>query len=204
MKQSKLNLFIDNIVQKLISRQLVEPADAAIYAFGIRTMIIQSMHFIIIVVLGILTNALWENLLFLFAFLILRVNAGGYHAPTNLLCYLITFVTDLAVLLLIIFFPAAQYTTYIIIIALAAAAVLFRLAPVENEQKLLDTVESSVYYRRTVIITLLLLAAIVLTLYFDMAKPAFILMLSISVTSLFVAIGYQQNKKNARLRAFNQ
>lgn len=204
MKQSKLNIFIDNIVQQLISRQLVEQSDAAIYAFGIRTMIIQVLHFLIIVLLGILTDALWENLLFLLAFLILRVNAGGYHAPTNLLCYLITFVTDLAVLLLIIYFPAEQYTAYIIIAALTAAAVLFRLAPVENSQKLLDTVESSVYYRRTVIITLVLLAAIMLTLYFNMAKPAFILMLSIAVTSLFVTIGYHQNKKNAPLRAFNQ
>lgn len=195
MSKSKLNLFVDAIVNRLISRHLVNPADAAIYAFGIRSFIIQFLHFLIVVGLSLLADAFWENMLFLFAFLILRVNAGGYHAPTNLLCYLITFITDLVVLMLILYFPAAQYPLITVGTAAIAAVILFKLAPVENEHKLLDTVESVVYYRRTVIITLLKLGIICTAFYFGFTKLTFILTLSLAVTSLFVAVGHYQNQQ---------
>lgn len=51
--------------------------------------------------IGFTFGMVWQSVLFTAAYMTLRVYAGGYHAPTQLRCYILSFIMVVTALLLI-------------------------------------------------------------------------------------------------------
>ena len=86
-------------------------------------------------------------MVFLFTYIFLRSNAGGYHAKTPLRCYLLSTV------IVVVALSGIQYVPWNIQIAvpvlLVSCVIIVGRAPMEDANKPLDAIEKLVYKKRT-------------------------------------------------------
>lgn len=117
----------------------------------------------------------------------LRIYAGGYHARTQLRCYISSVVLIVAVLLAIEFIP---WTNFIVItISIVSGLIIFILSPVEDMNKPLDAAEVKVYGKKTRIILGLELCALVLLVGFGMKIIVSCISVSLFVQCVMLILG---------------
>ncbi len=74
----------------LIHHQVISAEKQRIYIYGFEVIYSTIVGFCSILCLGIISHAILETLVFLFYFTMIRLFAGGYHAPTYGSCFLLT------------------------------------------------------------------------------------------------------------------
>lgn len=92
---------------------------------------------------------IWHGLqfvLFTAAYMTLRVYAGGYHAPTQVRCYILSFIMVVTALLLIDWISISKYVAFISIVAVSGCIYLF--SPPEHVNKPLSEGERKAYKRK--------------------------------------------------------
>lgn len=142
----------------------IQETDREIYLFGFYQGLIFLLNLVTALLTGIILNMFLESVLFLILFIPLRVFAGGYHAKTQLRCYVMSTVTTAIILCLISFLQknmgVGAFTLYII-----SACIIWKLAPVQDKNKPLDLNEQ-IKYRKNVRKLLILISCIVGCLFF--------------------------------------
>ncbi len=92
----------------------------------------------------------WQSIVLMATYLPLRSYAGGYHAKTQVQCYVSSVVLTSSILLAIKFIP---WTNFICLgVAIFTGVIIFVFAPMEDHNKPLDQREIVVYRRWTRII----------------------------------------------------
>lgn len=186
---------IEKIVHCLVIRSMISIEEREIYLFGIRTMFIQILHMLIIIIMGFYLGLVLESIFFLFSYMPLRVNAGGYHAPNNKLCFGITIIMDLVVLTVIKFMPLSWIPSFSIVISLLFIPFIVKFAPVENTKKLLDVEEKNIYAKRTKRILSGIFVGMCLFLFLNEDRIVLVLALSILAASSMIFASLLQNMK---------
>lgn len=138
-----MNYITDVIVQFMLKHSIIEAEDAEIYQFGFNQLIFISINLITTVIIGIVFSMLFESIIFLVSYMVVRVYAGGYHAKTQFKCYIISsFFIVLALL-------GVKYIIWegiaSIVAITIAAIVIYKLSPVETPNKPLDEIETKIY-----------------------------------------------------------
>lgn len=136
--------------------------DKDIYTYACELIISSVVNIIVGVVISILMNKLFEGLIFMVCFALLRGVAGGYHAKTHFRC-ITTFACILTLSLLLLNFA----TPHIVIIVLGAISVvvIFFLAPMEHENKPITPETRIILKRNSCIIAVVLFSIIVIGTY---------------------------------------
>lgn len=151
------------IADSLVRAGVAPTEDKALYEYGIRQGILTVINIVTAVLIGLLLGMVWQTVVFLIAYTPIRTNAGGYHAGTPFMCYLLSIPMMLAVLSGIKFIPWNGYLVLMVIIF--AGIAVFLLAPVEDMNKPLDQLEVKVYKKRSrIILTFLSIVAVILWL----------------------------------------
>lgn len=137
----------EGIVDSLITHEIICKKDRSLYTYGFHQGFILLGNMFTTVVIGWIYGAILEGLVFLSAYIFLRLNAGGYHAKTPLRCYLLSTVIVIAAL------SGIQYIPWNVLIAasvlLVSCVIIVGLAPMEDADKPLDSIEKLVYKKRT-------------------------------------------------------
>lgn len=123
---------------------LSEEEKIEVISFGIKRGKILLFSGAGILLLGCLFNVVRESMVFLLALYSLRIYAGGYHAKTQTRCL------ALSIIIVSIGFGSIKYfsgrgNNILFFGALIAGALIWKLAPVENQNKLLDNREKREY-----------------------------------------------------------
>ena len=113
--------------------------------------------------LSLLLNATIETIVFLIAYMSLRIWSGGYHAKTYARCFLSTNLTYLAVFAFSRMLPALESVWPSLILLFAANTVIFVRAPVRNKHHPLS--EERYRRNRRIARTLLLIYDFVFVLF---------------------------------------
>ena len=150
-----------------------------------------------IVLLGYLFNVPKESVAFLFSLYFLRIYAGGYHAKTQTRCLV------LSAMIVCIGFGSIKYLSgwskdILFFGALMAGSIVWKLAPVENQNKLLDDVEKKEYAKKARIVLLCQVSVLVWTYYFDCTEVFMGVVLAVVITAVGVVGGKIQNKKMSK------
>jgi accessory gene regulator B len=97
--------------------------------------------------IGLALSFLAESMVFLATYMLIRTYAGGYHAKTQLGCYIFSTVAVTVILLGIkhIIFSCFIY----LIAALISATVIYVLSPIENINKPLSQKEKILYGKKS-------------------------------------------------------
>ena len=95
----------ERVVESLISLGVVPSEDKDIYVYGIGQGTVLLVNLISVIIIGLLLGMVWQSLVFILAYIPIRSYAGGYHASTQLRCYILSNAVVVAVLLAIKLVP---------------------------------------------------------------------------------------------------
>lgn len=189
-----LKLLSDKLAQKLVDHSVVSADDLELYQFGIQGLIVKTVHIITYLIIGLLFHQVFEVILFTFAYVSLREYAGGYHAGTQVRCYLFSCLLIIIAMTLTHFMIRDGFNVIIIIMLLLFSSLfIFFLSPVEDKNKPLDDGETHRYKK---ISRIILLVEVVLTLVFlglRLNTIAFVVSLSLSILAFMLIAGKTKN-----------
>lgn len=141
------------VTQQLVQKNIIEFEDYDIYMYGLQMFIASIFKGIGIFAIFYGLGWLKEAIVFIMAFGILRINAGGYHSSTYFRCFILTIITMIISIVLAIFI--IPYTFMILPILVISILLVLQYAPVDTPNKPLSNEEYLVYRKRSIIVVLL-------------------------------------------------
>ncbi|MDF2611656.1 MAG: putative processing-secretion protein [Lachnospiraceae bacterium] len=175
------------ITDSLINNGVITYQDKDLYTYGLKQGFLMILNIITAILIGILFGMVWQSLVFLLAYIPLRTYAGGYHAKTQLRCYLFSIVIMSAALLGIKLIPLTSFIC--LIITLISGGVIFLLAPVEDRNKPLDQTERKVFKSRTGIILFFDIATLQLMLVLGQQQLSVCILMVLVILSIMLILG---------------
>lgn len=134
-----LHFISENIAAFLFDKDSDYPLE--VYTYGIELMISSLIGMTLIIIIGLITNRLFEAIVYIVTLFAVRSFSGGYHANSYLKCNIIYMTAFVAVFLLndfiLEYLNFAKFYIYGFIL-LSVLAVLFKFSPVENKNKKID------------------------------------------------------------------
>lgn len=191
-----MNYITDLIVQFMLKHSVIEAEDAEIYKFGFNQLIFVSINLMTTVIIGILFSMIFESVIFLVSYMVVRVYAGGYHAKTQFRCYIIS---SLFIVLALLGVRYINWEGFLSIIAITISAmIIFKLSPVETKNKPLDDIERKIYttksHQRVVTIYALCIVSMLLNYEAIFKSVA----MAIIILSFVLLIGHQMNIRDEK------
>lgn len=142
---------LERIVNFMEENGSIQSEYREVYIFALQTIVVYAFNIATGVVIGIFMKELLYCMIFLTAFILLRQEAGGYHAPGWKSCYFLS--CGILVLTLLWVKEEFAYQTYITMIAaLAAGTGIILFAPLEDKNKPLEEEEKKVLGKKVRII----------------------------------------------------
>ena len=138
---------MENVWKGMKTAGNIDEEDKEIYLFGFYQGLVFLLNIATALFTGIILDMFLESILFLICFIPLRIFAGGYHAKTQLRCYIMSTATT-AVLLYLIDVTQRNMGVYVIILYIIAVCIIWKLAPVQDKNKPLDLDERKKYRKR--------------------------------------------------------
>ncbi len=171
----------------MVQNEIISSEDKEIYVYGLEQGFILLVNILTTLLIGFLFNKVLETIVFLVTYIPLRIYAGGYHARTQLRCYISSVVLIVSALLAIEFIP---WTNFIVItISTISGLIIFILSPVEDMNKPLDTAEVKVYGKKARMILGLELVVLILLMVFGVENVAECVSTSLLVMSAMLILG---------------
>lgn len=119
-----------------------------VHEYGFEKLLASAVNFMFAFGFGLLLGIPLQALIFYVAYSLLRVYAGGYHADTQLRCFLIS----IGVMASCMYIIKNQHIWNLPVVfyglLLLCCAILMFIAPVDSVNKVLDSLEKKVYRRR--------------------------------------------------------
>lgn len=180
-------------VDRLVAHRIINDEDMEIYRFGLESVLLKAIHYVSMLFVGLLLGMLPETILFLITYAAIRAYAGGYHANTRGVCYVLSWVTILSVLLIARFSPVGITGVLAVAFIVLSFPVIFIFAPVENSAKPLDALECT-HYKKRARITLMLLSSLGLILAFVLPGPLGLIMAEcLALEAVMMLLGMWKN-----------
>ncbi len=154
------------VTQYFIIKNIVTEKQREICEYILHTWLIKSVFMIIAFSIAIINNSVIETSLFLFVTLSLRRRTGGYHANSEIACFIISTVTTIISVEYLAFFISEMQFEYIFLIYLISVFVLFRFAPINHPNMNMSKKEMSAHKMKMksqiIIISLVIIIMIIL------------------------------------------
>ncbi|MBR3771798.1 MAG: accessory gene regulator B family protein [Clostridium sp.] len=179
------------LVDRLIQDGAVEEEDREIYEYGFNQGIVMLINILCTILIGLCMGMLLEVLVFMATYIPLRTFGGGFHAKTQVRCFIYSNLLVVGILLLSRFI--AHSSIAYLILGLLGTIVVMRMAPVEDKNKPLDEIECRVYGKKArCILGLDLLLAIALQLlgFHNLVSTVLV---SVFALGVFLIMGYVKN-----------
>ncbi|WP_019229669.1 accessory gene regulator ArgB-like protein [Sedimentibacter sp. B4] len=178
---------IQRVTDELVSNKIIDSEDCELYTYGLQQGALILLNILTILIVGKIFGMLWESVVFMVTYIPLRTYAGGYHARTQLKCYISSVVLIVTVLLGIRFIP---WTNFICItIVIISGLIIYILSPVEDSNKPLDVAEVKVYGKKARMILALEFGVFILLVNLGVKSIATCLSISLLSLSMMLICG---------------
>jgi accessory gene regulator B len=149
-----------------------------IYTYGLELILSTILTICLIVSVSLLLGLLSESIIFMAFFAVLRMFAGGYHAPTYLNCLFMFTVLCFGTIYVAIFLTDNLYNPVVLILFILCLSIviIFFLAPVSSESKPLSTEEVKRYQKnsRMIVVSLAIITVIIFVIILNQINCAFV------------------------------
>lgn len=184
----KASIYIADILEQQ-NKFMAE--DKELYRYGIQQGLNLALNILTTMIIGCLCGMFYSSVLFLLSYMPLRSFCGGYHAKTHFRCYIYSVVMITCILLV------AKYLTFSAlvyeILILVGFTVILLLAPVEDQNKTLDSDEKRMFRKKACIIAILEVSIYHICLIVNLVNTYKILTISIFSLSILMIIGRIKN-----------
>ena len=130
----------------MVKEGIISEEDREIYLFGMKELISQIFAYSVMFEIGFAFGMLMETIVFIIVYMSLRVYAGGYHAPSQLACYILSFGMVIAALLLIRWLSVSEVVIVVSIVLMGG--MIYSMAPSEHKNKPLSENEKKIYKKK--------------------------------------------------------
>lgn len=151
---------IHRLVKCLARNGCIQPGQEEIVAFGLNEGIHSIMGAAVAILLGCFLGIGGQALIFLAAFIPLRIYAGGYHAQSRKACAFLSLLLILAVFVLLDTWRGSATVTFVL--GTVSAGIILCLGSTDNRNHRFSSGERRVYSgicRKMVLIEVVVLAA---------------------------------------------
>lgn len=173
---------MSKLLSILQTQGFVDDSNDKIVELGLQRLKTIVLDILFSLLVSFLFGDLIVGILFELSYCILRVYAGGYHAPTKFICTWFSYISVLLFLILIFFLPLGSIAMHMLLCAAMLSIVLF--SPVENKNKPLSSREKQVYRRNSLLIAAMELAAYLLLFFNNTALYAKTICLAICLVAI--------------------
>lgn len=184
---------MDGIWKQMQLSKGLQEDDKDIYLFGVYQGAILLLNICTALLIGVALNMLLEIVIYLICFLPLRIFAGGYHAKTQLRCYIMSSFTTVIILLGIQFLQQQEsiweFLSYIV-----SFGIIWRFAPVADANKPLLEKEHVIYQKKVRKVLLLLTGIAALTYFLGFNIISTVIEVSVCFLSVILLMGIYKNK----------
>ncbi|MGN9165753.1 accessory gene regulator ArgB-like protein [Tissierellaceae bacterium HCP3S3_D8] len=178
---------IEKMTSYFVINGIIEDEERDIYSYGLHQGLLIIINIMTAMLIGFIFKGLWEVIIFMMAYIPLRIYGGGYHAKTELRCYFFSVALIVISLLLIRSIPIVKFT--VLAIASISGVIVYVLAPVEDKNKPLDDIENKVYKRRTRIILAIEILAVLVLYILGFKEASLVISVAILMLSLMMIGG---------------
>jgi len=137
------NKLASSIVSRMERNAEIPPGDREIYLFGVWQGLFMLLNIATMILIGLISGAFLYVLVFALAYIPLRSFAGGYHAKTQVRCYIASIIMMVFVARASIILPLDSLLVAALLIVFSV--LIIALAPVGNANKPLDDLEIKAY-----------------------------------------------------------
>lgn len=137
------------VTDRLLSRNAIKDEDYEIYQYGLEQLFTSILNMLTLLVIGSIMGMIWQGIIFVLSFMLLRKYAGGYHASTPLGCYLLTTLIITVALSVMKYFEIS-ILIYLVLL-MVSSVIVYMLTPVEAVNKELDKIEKMIYRKKTIL-----------------------------------------------------
>jgi accessory gene regulator B len=187
-----VNVLLENIAEEmtflLLKNKIIKHEDSDIYIYGFQVMISSLMVTISLLTLGIALNKLLMTLVFMFVFVSLRINTGGYHANKFRECLTFSLIIYLMEILLVKFIPNEYKGIVSIILLSFGTSIIFAKAPIEHKNNPLTLKEKIKYKKISRMISLVLSIVILIGIFMKQDLIDYYLISSLTVMAVAILI----------------
>ena len=194
-----MDKLLDKIIEKMKKYNALtdDRENEEIVRAGLEIIITKAFFVIVIVIVGLLMQCLFESIIFSISFSMLREYGGGYHAETKIKCFVLSFFTLVVALGIITLMNNFQLLMMpMLIISIISVIYILCKAPVDTANKRLDKDEIRVYGNKARVLTVILLFAVILLLHFEINNLAFAVLTGIIIEAYLMIKGQIKNSRN--------
>ena len=152
-----------HITDKLIKHGRVDSDDRELFEYGIFLVISQIIYALVCIICGIVFKCIAESLVLYVSFNFARKYSGGFHASTELRCFIISSLSILCSVSLIKTFEIKDLRVPFIIFLAAASAVIIIFSPLDTDEKPLTKDEKVLFRKKSFLVLGVLLAVCIAT-----------------------------------------
>jgi len=124
-----------HVTSFLMKEGVIERDERDLYEYGISKFLEYLLASIVLLILGIVLNKVFETLFFFIAFFPIRTIAGGYHANSRLLCNTISLVVYLSNMLVNSWIYSVNTLSLTFSLIVVSLACVFPFAPVDHRNR---------------------------------------------------------------------
>ena len=152
-----------HITDKLIRHGRVDSDDRELFEYGIFLVISQMIYALVCIICGIVFKCIAESLVLYVSFNFARKYSGGFHASTELRCFIISSLSILCSVSLIKTFEIKDLCVPFIILLAAASAVIIIFSPLDTDEKPLTEDEKVLFRKKSFLVLGVLLTVCIAT-----------------------------------------
>lgn len=182
---------LEKLTDKLIKTQIIDEEEKELYIYGFKQGFILLINIITVIIIGLHFKMIWQSIVFMISYSLLRAYAGGYHTSTQLRCYLFSIIMIMSVLWGLSQIP--RNGTICFVITMISGIIIFKFAPVEDQNKPLSQLEQTVFKERTNIILIILIGHIVLFWFIGLWEISTCISVAVFVISIMLVLGKIKN-----------
>lgn len=177
-----------HITEKLIKHGRVDSDDRELFEYGIFLIISQMLYALVCIISGIIFKCIAESLVLYVSFNFARRYSGGFHASTELICFIISSLSILCSVGLIKMFEIKNLRMPFIILLAVASAVIIILSPLDTDEKPL-TKDEKVRFRKLSFLVLGVLLAVCIATFPKLRFISYSAGTAVILESVFLTLG---------------
>lgn len=184
-------------IEFFVSNDIIKNEDKEIYKYALNIILSSLIHIATVMILGLCFNLLIESLVFYFAYIVIRKFAGGYHANTQLRCFLASVISTLLILGLmkwVLLFDNIIIDFLIEVLGLVCTIIIGFLSSSDTDAKPLCDKEKRLYKKVTILISFALLILSAVLFMFGINNMSYSIVLAIYMSVFVVVLGKIKEK----------
>lgn len=182
------------VTQQLEKENAITAENRELYMYGIQNGLVIALNLLTSLIIGLIFGELIFSLLLLAVYIPVRTYAGGYHASTQIRCYIVSSMIMAAWLSILKWVKIP--TSCCVIAFLICLVICLCLSPVDSENKRFDETEKKVFGKRARVLILICSGIWLSALIADILIAVKIITIAICTVSIMLIIGFIDNNKN--------